>query len=176
MALRNILHDDDPALRKKSRKVEVFNERIHELIDDMRETLQNANGIGLAAPQVGVLRRIVLVVDVENEDEENDAIIELINPEIIETSGEQEGLEGCLSVPGVWGIVERPDYVKVRAFDRFGNEFEVDGKMVTARAFCHEIDHLEGKIFTELAKKLLNEDELNELLAEDEPDEDEECE
>ncbi len=144
MALRNILQEGDPTLNKKSRYVNEYNQRLHELLDDMRETLLTSDGVGLAAPQVGILRRVVLVLDTSKEaffPEEQ--IIELINPEIIAAEGEQEGPEGCLSIPGVYGIVKRPMKVTVRAFDRNGNEFEVSGEMLTARAFCHEIDHLD---------------------------------
>ena len=164
MARRNILIDGDPALLKKSRVVTDFNKRLFELLDHMRETLTAANGVGLAAPQVGVLRRVVLVVDTNKEDLPYDEqIIELINPEIAASSGEQSGLEGCLSVPGVYGIVKRPDFVKVKAQDRFGEPFEVFGSDLTARAFCHEINHLDGIIFTTLAEKILTPEELAEL-------------
>ena len=171
MALRNILHDGDPTLNKKSRTVVEFNQRLHELIDDMRETLLNADGVGLAAPQVGVLRRVVLVLDTEKEDAtEEEQLIELVNPEIIAASGEQVGPEGCLSVPGIYGIVKRPDLVKVRAQDRYGKPFEVWGKLLTARAFCHEMDHLNGVLFTSLADKLLTPEELDELRHQDAED------
>lgn len=174
MALRNILQDGDPALNKKSREVSEFNPRLHQLIDDMRETLLQADGVGLAAPQVGILRRVVLVVDTEKEDATTEEqIIELINPEIIAASGEQTGPEGCLSIPGVYGIVKRPDLVKVKAQDRFGNFFEVWGTMLTARAFCHEIDHLNGVLFTSLAEEILTPEQLEEMRSQDEEDEDE---
>ncbi|MDR0838964.1 MAG: peptide deformylase [Oscillospiraceae bacterium] len=163
MAIRTILRDSDPSLRKKSRIVSDFNPRMHKLLDDMRETLLEANGLGLAAPQVGVLRRAVLVVDTSREEGDEDAVIELINPEIIAREGEQEGNEGCLSVPGVYGIVKRPETVTVRAFDRFGNEFEVSGEGLTARAFCHEIDHLDGILFSDLASRFLTKEELDEI-------------
>lgn len=161
MALRNIREEGDALLLKKSRPVTDFDRRLHILIDDMRETLINADGVGLAAPQVGVLRRLVLVMDTSKEElTPEEQIIELINPEIIKTSGSQEGPEGCLSVPGVYGLVKRPDYVKVRAQDRHGKTFEVEGTGLTARCFCHEIDHLDGHLFTELAEKILSEEEL----------------
>jgi peptide deformylase len=164
MALRNILQEGDPTLNKKSRPVTDFNARLHELIDDMRETLLQADGIGLAAPQVGVLRRVVLVMDTEKEDAApEERLIELINPEIVAASGEQIGPEGCLSIPGVYGIVKRPDLVKVKAQDRFGNYFEVWGTMLTARAFCHEIDHLDGVLFRSLATEILSPEQLEEL-------------
>jgi peptide deformylase len=169
MAQRNILHDGDPTLNKKSRAVTDFNSRLHELLDDMRETLENAQGVGLAAPQVGVLRRVVLVVETQKENEEDeDQIIELVNPEIIAATGEQTGPEGCLSVPGVYGIVTRPDLVKVRAQDRYGKPFEVWGTALTARAFCHEIDHLNGVLFTTLTDELLTPEQLEDMRLQDE--------
>ena len=172
MALRKILNAQEPRLHKKSRVITEFNDRLHELIDDMRETLLDSGGVGLAAPQVGVLRRVVIVMDTNKEElTDEEQLIELINPEIIETSGEQTGYEGCLSLPDLYGIVRRPDYVKVRAQDRFGNEFTVDGTGLTARAFCHEIDHLEGKIFSELTDKLLTSEELDTIYAQECEDE-----
>lgn len=170
MALRTIRIDGDSALLKKSRAVTDFNERLHTLLDDMRETLMEANGVGLAAPQVGILRRAVLVLDIKDGEEE-DQLIELINPEIIEADGEQSGAEGCLSVPGVWGIVTRPEHVRVRAQDRYGDWFEAEGSGLTARAFCHEIDHLEGRLFTEVAERLLTEEEMDEMAADAEEQE-----
>jgi peptide deformylase len=171
MALRNILGDGEAALRKKSRAVTDFNPRLHELLDDMRETLLKANGLGLAAPQVGVLRRAVLVIDVSLEDKTpEEQIIELINPEIVASSGEQEGPEGCLSVPDVYGVVKRPEMVKVRARDRRGKEFEAWGTGLTARAFCHEIDHLNGVMFTDLVERYLTREELEDMRREDEAD------
>lgn len=168
MGLRNIIQDTDPTLRKVSRVVTEFNPRLHKLLDDMRETMLNANGLGLAAPQVGVLRRVVLVVDTnkvaeEGSDEPVDQIIELINPELIASRGEQDGSEGCLSMPGLYGMVIRPMQVKVQAQDRYGNTFDVWGKGLTARAFCHEIDHLDGVLFPDLASRLLTEEELEEM-------------
>lgn len=168
MALRNILKDSDPTLFKKSRHVTDFNSRLHQLIDDMRETLLQADGVGLAAPQVGVLRRVVLVLDTEKENiPPEEQIIELVNPEIISASGEQVGAEGCLSVPNVYGIVRRPDLVKVKAQDRYGKYFEACGSMLTARAFCHEIDHLNGILFTSLAEEILKPEELEEMSNQD---------
>lgn len=160
MALRNILTIDQPALSKKCRPVTEFNGRLHQLLDDMRETLAEANGVGLAAPQVGVLRRAVLVIETNVPEDEEEQVIELINPEIIETSGEQYGPEGCLSVPGEYGLVKRPMDVKVKAQDRFGRWFEIQGTGLTARCFCHEIDHLEGVVFTERCDRMLTEEEL----------------
>jgi len=169
MAIRNILHDGDPTLKKDSRIVTDFNSRLHVLIDDMRETLIEANGLGLAAPQVGVLRRVVLIVDTNIDTETHEEkIIELINPEIIAKSGEQTGNEGCLSVPGVYGIVTRPQIAKVKAYDRHGSEFEIWCKDLTARAICHEVDHLNGVIFTTHVERYLTEEELTELMAEKE--------
>ena len=161
MALRTILTDNDPALHKVCRPVTNFDGRLHDLIDDLKETLANANGAGLAAPQVGILRRVVIVVD------EQENMLELVNPEIIAQEGEQEGFEGCLSVPGRWGIVKRPQKAKVRAQDRNGNFFEVEGEEIVARCFCHEIDHLDGHLFTELAGRLYTNEELDELMAEE---------
>jgi len=163
MALRNILKIGEERLRKNSRPVTVFDDRLHLIIDDMRDTLLDSGGVGLAAPQVGVLRRIVLVMDTNKEgltDEEQ--IIELVNPEIIEVSGSQTGPEGCLSVPGDYGIVTRPEEVTVRAQDRFGNVFTVSGYGLTARCFCHECDHLDGILFVDKAERMLDPDELGE--------------
>ena len=160
MALRNILTKEEPLLYKKCRPVTAFNARLHQLLDDMAETLAEANGVGLAAPQVGVLRRVVLVMETNVPEGENEYIIELINPEIIESSGVQKGAEGCLSVPGEFGLVERPMYVKVRAQDRFGECFEVEGTGLTARCFCHELDHLDGIVFTSRCERMLTEEEL----------------
>ena len=161
MALRNILTKEQPALYKKCRPVTEFNARLHQLLDDMRETLSEANGVGLAAPQVGVLRRAVLVIETNVAEGEDEYVIELVNPEIVETSGEQDGAEGCLSVPGEYGLVKRPMNVKVRAQDRNGNWFEVEGTGLTARCFCHEIDHLNGIVFTSKAERMLSEEEIS---------------
>ena len=160
MALRNILTQEQPLLYKKCRPVTDFNERLHVLLDDMADTLDKANGVGLAAPQVGVLRRAVLVLESNVPEGEEEQLIELINPEILETSGEQDGPEGCLSVPGEYGLVKRPMQVKVRAQDRYGNWFEVEGTGLTARCFCHEIDHLDGIVFTSQCERMLTEEEL----------------
>ncbi|MCL2424746.1 MAG: peptide deformylase [Oscillospiraceae bacterium] len=194
MATRNILQNGERALSKVSRDVTDFNQRLHILLDDMRETVIDANGLGLAAPQVGVLRRVALIVDSsddefdENDDEIDDdnwesedeleeveltdeeireqinaSIIELVNPEIIRRDGEQAGREGCLSVPGVQGMVTRPKTVVVRAQDRDGNFFELEVSDLTARAACHEIDHLNGVIFTSIADRILSEEEIEEM-------------
>ena len=160
MARRNILTKEQPGLYKKCRPVTEFNPRLHQLLDDMAETLSTQNGVGLAAPQVGVLRRAVIVLETNVPEGEEEYIIELINPEIIESDGEQNGAEGCLSVPGEYGLVRRPMHVKVRAQDRNGNFFEVEGEGLTARCFCHEIDHLEGIIFTSKCERMLSEEEL----------------
>lgn len=140
MALRNIAKEGDSVLRKSCREVTEFNDRLHILLDDMRETLIEADGAGLAAPQVGILRRVA-IVSVDDE------YYEIINPEIIASEGEQTGPEGCLSVPGVYGSVSRPMRVTVKARDRYGKEFTVSGEGLLARAFCHEIDHLDGTLF-----------------------------
>ena len=153
MGLRKILTDKDPALHKTCKNVVNFDERLHKLLDDMRETLLDSGGVGLAAPQVGILRRVVLV---DNGEE----ILELVNPTLVETDGEQEGPEGCLSIPGLYGLVKRPYYAKVRAQDRDGNWFEAEGEELTARCFCHELDHLDGILYTEVMERLLSEDEL----------------
>ena len=153
MGLRKILTDKDPALHKVCRPVEKFDGRLHRLLDDMKETLIEANGVGLAAPQVGILRRVVLV-------DTGDEVLELINPSLLETSGEQVGAEGCLSVPGKYGLVKRPNYAKVRAQDRDGNWFEAEGEELIARCFCHELDHLDGILYTEVMERFLTEEEL----------------
>ncbi|MBQ3210436.1 MAG: peptide deformylase [Oscillospiraceae bacterium] len=160
MAIRNVLTKEEAALYKKSRIITKFDDRLHQLLDDMADTLIESNGVGLAAPQVGILRRAVLVLETNVAEDEDEYIIELINPEIIETAGEEEGPEGCLSVPGEYGLVVRPTYVKVRAQDRFGEWFEVEGEGLTARAFCHEIDHLEGVLYISKCTRMLSEDEI----------------
>ena len=161
MGLRRIHTDEESALHKVCKPVTNFDKKLHILLDDMRETLIDSNGVGLAAPQVGILRRVVLV---DNGEE----ILELINPELIETSGEQYGAEGCLSVPGKYGWVKRPMYAKVRAQDRFGNWYESEGEELTARCFCHELDHLDGIIYTQVMDRLLTEEELEELAGDGE--------
>ena len=150
MALRKILTDGDTALHKMCRPVTSFDARLHTLLDDLKETLADANGAGLAAPQVGILRRVVIVVDAE------DNMLELVNPEIVSQEGEQEGFEGCLSVPGRWGVVKRPCKVRVRAQDRNGNFFEAEGEEIVARCFCHEIEHLDGHLFTEKVEEYID--------------------
>lgn len=162
MALRNIVEKGDKVLNKRCRPVTNFDEKLHILLDDMRETLEKADGVGLAAPQVGILRRVVLVVETNVPEGEDDYVIELINPEIVERSGGQAGPEGCLSLPGVYGWVERPEHVRLRAQDRNGQWFEAEGEGLTARAFCHELDHLEGVLFDALADHIMSEEELDE--------------
>lgn len=159
MGLRKIMTVKEPCLHKVCRPVEKFDGKLHRLLDDMKETLAEANGVGLAAPQVGILRRVVVVDTGED-------MLELVNPELLETSGEQVGSEGCLSVPGKYGIVKRPNYAKVRAYDRDGNEFEVEGEELMARCFCHELDHLDGIVYTEIMERYLTEEEMGELSEE----------
>ena len=153
MGIRKILTDKDPALHKVCKPVEKFDWRLHKLLNDMADTLEEANGVGLAAPQVGILRRVVIV-------DTGEEILELVNPTILETSGEQEGPEGCLSVPGKYGLVKRPYIAKVRAQDRYGEWFEAEGEELIARCFCHELDHLDGIIYTEVMERFLTEEEL----------------
>ena len=150
MAIRNIRTDDDPILRKKSRIVETFDDKLWQLLDDMKDTMYQAEGVGLAAVQVGILKRVVLV-DV------GDGLLELINPEIIEVEGEQFGAEGCLSLPGKSGYTIRPMTVKVKAQNRNGNWCVYKGTELKARAFCHEIDHLDGVLYID---KLASKDEI----------------
>ncbi len=161
MAIRQIVRFGDNVLEKECRKVEKFDDRLHQLLDDMKETLADANGAGLAAPQVGVLRQ-VCVVDV------GEGPIELINPEIVKTEGEQTGTEGCLSYPDKWGIVTRPMKVTVKAQDRSGKRFKVTGEGLCARAFCHEIDHLHGVLFTAHATRMMTTEELEAMAAQKE--------
>lgn len=162
MALRTILTKDnyEESLRKRSRPVTAFNERLHKMIDDMVETLLDSGGVGLAAPQVGILRRIVVI---QQEDGE---ILELVNPEVIKTEGEETDLEGCLSIPGVWGEVTRPLTVTVKALDRDGNPFEKTASGLIGRCFVHECEHLDGILFVDRANRLLTEEELAQMEAE----------
>ena len=153
MGIRKILTDKDPALHKVCKPVEKFDWRLHKLLNDMADTLEEANGVGLAAPQVGILRRVVIV-------DTGEEILELVNPTIIETSGEQEGPEGCLSVPGKYGLVKRPYIAKVRAQDRYGEWYEAEGEELIARCFCHELDHLDGIVYTQVMERFLSEEEL----------------
>ena len=154
MGLRKILTDKNPALHKVCKPVTSLDAKLHKLLDDMAETLLDANGVGLAAPQVGILRRVV-IVDIGEEE-----MLELVNPELVETSGEQEGPEGCLSVPGKYGLVKRPYKAKVRAQDRNGEWFEVEGEELIGRCFCHELDHLDGIVYTQVMERFLTEEEL----------------
>ena len=154
MALRKILTDQESALHKVCKPVTSFDKKLFTLLDDMRETLIESGGVGLAAPQVGILRRVVLV-------DTGDQILELINPELVETSGEQEGPEGCLSVPGKYGWVKRPYFATVRAQDRDGNWFEAKGEELIARCFCHELDHLDGILYTQIMDRFLTQEELD---------------
>ena len=158
MALRKIVLQGDECLTKVCRPVTDFNSRLHTLLD--------SGGVGLAAPQVGILRRVCVVL---NEDDE---VIELVNPEIIFTDGEQTGLEGCLSIPGKYGVVTRPEVVRVRAQDRNGDFFEVEDSDLTARCFCHEIEHLDGHLFIEHTDRLMTEEELQEFIRQQEESED----
>ena len=156
MGLRKILTDKEPSLHKVCKPVTSFDSKLHRLLDDMRETLIESGGVGLAAPQVGILRRAVLV-------DTGEEILELINPTIVEADGEQEGPEGCLSIPGKYGLVKRPYYAKVRAQDRNGNWYEAEGEELTARCFCHELDHLDGILYTHVMERLLTEEELEQF-------------
>ena len=167
MAIRKIHEVGDPCLAKVCRPVTEFNDRLHELLDDMAETLEEAGGVGLAAPQVGIIRRACIVVETNVPEGESEYFIELVNPEIIERDGEQEGGEGCLSLPEQYGVVKRPNHVKVRAQDRNGNTFEVEGTGLTARCFCHEIDHLDGILFTDRATHMYTDEEMEELYGGD---------
>lgn len=160
MALRKILTAEEPTLHKVCRPVTVFDRKLHELLDDMAETLVDANGVGLAAPQVGILRRIFLV-------DTGEEIVEMINPEILECKGEQDGMEGCLSVPGEYWMVKRPNYVRAKAQDRYGDWFEIEGEELIARCLCHENDHLDGHIYTEVAYHKLTDEELSKLYGEE---------
>ena len=153
MGLRKILTDKDPALHKVCKPMVNFDDRLFRLLEDMKETLIDSGGVGLAAPQVGILRRVVLV-------DTGEEILELINPTLVEVDGEQTGPEGCLSVPGKYGLVTRPYWAKVRAQDRHGNWFEAEGEELIARCFCHELDHLDGIVYTEVMERYLTEDEL----------------
>ena len=154
MALRRILTDKESALHKTCKPVTEFDRRLHTLLDDMHDTLIDSGGVGLAAPQVGILRRVVLV-------DTGEGILELINPTLVETSGQQEGPEGCLSVPGKYGLVKRHNYAKVRAQDRNGQWYEAEGEELIARCFCHELDHLDGILYTQVMERFLTDEELD---------------
>ena len=158
MALRTIMTQEQPTLHKRARPVTNFDDRLFTLLDDMAETLHEANGAGLAAPQVGILRRVFLV------DADDRGLLEFINPEILETSGEQDGVEGCLSLPDQWGMVKRPSHVKVRAQDRNGAWFEWEADDLAARCVCHESDHLDGHLYSEKVSRWLSEEEVEAMM------------
>lgn len=161
MAILNILREGEETLRKKSRPVEVINPRVLRLLDDMKDTLKKAEGVGLAAPQVGVLRRAICV-DVGDEN----GLFQLINPEIVKAEGEQEGMEGCLSIPKRHGIVKRPARVTVRATTRAGKPVEIEAEGLLAVAFCHEIDHLDGTMYIDKQEREVTDEELAEMQKE----------
>lgn len=160
MAILILRLDGDEILKKKSREINQFNHRLHELLDDMAETMAKHNGVGLAGVQVGHLRR-VFIIDV------GDGVVEFINPEILETCGEKSMVEGCLSYPGEWGMVRRPTWIKVKAQDRNGQWFELEGEGLLAQAICHENDHLNGEVFLDKSERMLTEDEVQKLQKED---------
>lgn len=160
MAIRKIIEIGDDKLRQRCREVQKFDKRLHILLDDMAETMYHADGVGLAAPQIGILRR-VCVVDIREPEEEN-TLYEFINPEILEKEGCQLGLEGCLSIPGRYGNVERPQKIKVRAQDRHGNSFELTAEDFFARAICHELDHLDGQLYVDIMEREVFPEELEE--------------
>lgn len=162
MSIRTIVTEGDPVLNKHCHPVTQFDEKLADLLDDMKETLADANGLGLAAPQVGILRRAAIVLN------ENNEMLELINPEILEFGGEQDGLEGCLSVPGKWGYVKRPEWVRIKAQNRKGEWIEMKSTELTARCICHEMDHLNGHLYTERTDKIYTNEEMDEILAEQE--------
>ena len=164
MALRKILTQEESALHKVCREVTKFDDKLFELLDDMTETLYDANGVGLAAPQIGILRRIVVI-------DTGDEVIEMINPEILETEGEQDGMEGCLSVPGEFWLVKRPNRVKATAQDRDGNWYEIEAEGLIARCICHECDHLDGHLYTEIAYRKLTQEEIDAVRSQGEEEE-----
>lgn len=161
MALRNLVYEGESTLRKKCKPVTDFGSKLAVLLDDMADTMHDSNGVGLAAPQVGMLRRVV-VIDT-TPDEEVGVAVEMINPEIIAREGSQTGMEGCLSVPGKYGIVERPMKVTARYQDRTGHFHEITGEGLTARAICHELDHLDGVLYIDVAQRMLTQEELDAL-------------
>ena len=165
MALRNIREIGDPILNQRAKEVREMTPNLRALIEDMVETMRHANGVGLAAPQVGVLKRLVVI-----ECEEGELHV-LINPEIVERDGEQTGYEGCLSVPGKTGIVTRPNHVKVKALNENMEPVTVEGEELLARALCHELDHLDGHLYTEMAEELYTNEELEEMQEEEDEDE-----
>ncbi len=159
MALRNIVKEGDPILNKKCRPVEKFDKKLWDLLDDLVETLEDSGGVGLAAPQVGVMRRVCVI-------DAGEGLYEFVNPEIIETEGEQEVQEGCLSCPEQFGIIRRPQHVKARFYDRNGNLCEVEGDDLFAQAMCHEFDHLDGILFKSKVIRMLTPEELQEMREE----------
>ena len=159
MAIRNILTQGDEMLNKKCRVVTAFDDRLHTLLDDMKQTLTESGGVGLAAPQVGVLRRVVVLLDINQDPEE---MIELVNPEVIEMNELEPTVEGCLPVPGKYGYVDRPTWAKIRAQDRFGNWFEREGEGIVAQCFCHETEKLDGHLFTEKVTEYVDMEQVNE--------------
>lgn len=161
MAIRNVVKFGDDILNKNCRTVDKFDKKLHMMLDDMAETMDSANGVGLAAPQIGILKKVA-IIDI------GDGLVEFINPEILKTAGTQDGMEGCLSNPGEYGMVERPNYVKAKAQDRDGRWFEIEGEELMARAMCHEFDHLCGVVFTSKASRMLSPEELEEMQEEDE--------
>lgn len=158
MAMREIIQKGDPVLEKKSHPVTKFDSKLHALLHDMRDTLTAARGAGLAAPQIGILRQVVVLLD------EEERIVELVNPEIIETFGEQDGLEGCLSLAGLYGFVKRPMEVTIRAQNRRGEPFTMTGKGIVARCLCHELEHLKGQLFDVHTDQLYTEQQLEEVI------------
>ena len=158
MAIRTILTEGDPKLTKVCHPVTKFDQKLADLLDDMVETLEASGGVGLAAPQIGILRRVCILL---NDQEE---YLELVNPEIVSQEGEQEGFEGCLSLTGMYGIVERPMKVKVKAQNRRGEPVEFEGEGITARCFCHEIEHLDGHMYYEKCDRLFTEAEVDDMM------------
>jgi len=159
--IKTILQKDDPALHKVCHAVTKFDAKLAALLGDLTDTLRESGGLGLAAPQIGILRRVCIVLD----DDET-TYLELVNPEIVSQEGEQEGFEGCLSLAGMYGIVKRPMKVKVKAQDRTGAVVEYEREGITARCFCHEIEHLDGHMYYEHAGRLFTEDEVDKILSE----------
>lgn len=162
--VRTIIKQGDPVLTKKCHPITRFDRRLWDLLDDMKETLSGAHGMGLAAPQVGIVRRVVVVVT----DPETGEMTELVNPQLISTEGEVEDWEGCLSVPGLWGRVKRPETACVEAQDRWGEWFQMEGYGIVARCFCHELEHLDGHLYTEHAPRLYTTEELDAIQKEEE--------
>ena len=159
MSIRKIVTEGDPVLNKHCHPVTKFDQKLADLLDDLKETLADANGMGLAASQIGILRRAVIVVNESGE------MLELVNPVITEKDGDEKGLEGCLSVPGKWGYVNRPTHVKLKAQDRNGKPVEFEGEGLTARCFCHELDHLDGHLYVEYVDRLYTNEEIDKMLA-----------